>query len=96
MQTEALKVGHGPEGQEQGAGAGAHLVVRYNVGILPPHAADVAQQRVALLPAAHQDGIGVHLQRCTYDVQILDEDEVHAYRPFRTIIFVAGSIFGIA
>lgn len=51
-----------PEGQEQGAGARTHLVVRQDVGVLPAHIADVAQQRVALLPPADNDGVRVDLR----------------------------------
>ena len=39
-----------------------HLVVRHNVSMLPAHVADVLQQRVALLPFAHQDCVGVDLR----------------------------------
>ena len=51
-----------PQAEEECAVLRAHLVVGHDVGVLPAHVADVLQQRVALLPLAHQDGVWVDLR----------------------------------
>ena len=50
-----------PEAEEQGTGLLAHLVVWDDVSKCKSDVPDVLQDRIALLPLAHQDGIGVHL-----------------------------------
>lgn len=50
-----------PEAEEEGAGLLAHLVVWDDVSKCVADVPEVLQHRVALLPLAHQDGIGIHL-----------------------------------
>ncbi len=51
-----------PEAEEDSTRVLAQLVIRDDVSKLPSHVAYVLQNRVALLPLADKDGIGVHLR----------------------------------
>ena len=67
VSAEWIRGGSLPETEEDSTGILAQLVVWDDVCKLPPHVAYVLQNRVAFLPFAHKDGIGIDLENtaCT-------------------------------
>ena len=62
VSTEWIRGGYSPETEEDSTGILAQLVVWDDVCKLPPHVAYVLQNRIAFLPFAHKDGIGIDLE----------------------------------
>ena len=53
---------HIPQAEKERAGSLSQDVIRSDVSKLPSHILDISQQRVALLPFAHKDGVAGYLQ----------------------------------